>query len=365
MLLIIFGLLFVGSYYIRYYINHVMEYPDIYVHPSMEDILFKMKYLKQKIQWTPWAIHHYLQFMIYIWFTYRDIKIAKEIYTLETIRTSDEEDLVIAWGPSSSPKAVILFFHTLFGDYSESASFGNRMYQKHQWTPVSFSRRGHTNRLKQPFFNTVGHAKDVFIVVQSIKEKYPLLPIYAFGSSAGTAVLARYLGEYGKKSNIHGAVLLSAGYDFEKSQFTPYSIPDQLSIYRAKQFFLVQNRDVLEKYDKKIYDKLKTVTTIREWHQYQWLFAGEYQSPREYFLKHDPIHVIRQIQCPILYINAMDDFMFPSTLVKRFCTLVHECTNKVIIHTKRGSHLGFYEGWKPSSWAYKVSEEFLVQIYRR
>ena len=309
--------------------------------------------------------HYYLQFMIYIWSAYKDTKIAKNIYMLENIQTQDGEDLVIAWGPDSSPKAITLFFHTLFGDYSESASFGYRLYQKYNWTPVSFSRRGHTNTLKKPIFNTVGHAKDIHIVIQSIQKKYPNIPIYGFASSAGTAVLARYLGEKGEKSKIHAAVLLSSGYDFEKSQYTAHSIPDRLIVYRAKQFFLHNNREILEKHNKKIYEKFKDVSTIKEWHQYQWMFAGDHANMKEYFLSHDPIHILPQIQCPILYINAMDDFMFPSTLVRRFCDLVTTCKNKIIIHTKRGSHLSFYEGWKPSSWAYKISEEFFFQIHQR
>ena len=41
-----------------YYKKHVEEYPTVYIHSNMEDIAMKMNVLKQKIQWTPWAIHY-------------------------------------------------------------------------------------------------------------------------------------------------------------------------------------------------------------------------------------------------------------------------------------------------------------------
>lgn len=55
MLLFLIGLIYCIYYVNQYYHTYITEYPDIYVHPSMEDVLFKMKYLKEKIQWTPWA----------------------------------------------------------------------------------------------------------------------------------------------------------------------------------------------------------------------------------------------------------------------------------------------------------------------
>lgn len=349
-----------------YYKKHVEEYPTVYIHSNMEDIAMKMNVLKQKIQWTPWAIHYYLQFMVYLWKSYQDVKLAKKIYSIEIIQTNDKEDLIIAWGPSSpSPQAILLFFHTLFGDYSESATFGYHMSTTHDWKPVSFSRRGHSLPLKNPVFNTVGHAKDVHLVLQKIKARYPRIPIYGVGSSAGTAVISRYMGEYGERSLIQGAVLLSPGYDFEKSQYYHYPIPDRLTMYRAKKFFLHQNQELLQKHNKKAFHQIKQATTIKEWHDTQWIFAGTYSTPRDYFLSHDPIHVIHQIQYPIVYISAMDDFMFPNIFIKRFIELTTTCKNKMIIHTKRGSHLGFYEGWDTSSWAYKVAEQFLLAIHTR
>ena len=102
---------------------------------------------------------------------------------------------------------------------------------------------------------------------------------------------------------------------------------------------------------------------MKEWHDYQYIFAGNYTNKEEYFKDHDPIYVLKNIKIPILYINALDDIAFPKKLVYDYKYLTKICNNKIIVHTKRGSHLGFYEGVKLNSWAFKVAQEFLELLH--
>lgn len=361
-MLLIIGLLGIYIYY-----NYVVsEVPKVYYRDAMNDVYYKMSNLHKKIYWTPWGFHPYIQFLIYLIHNYFDKKIADDIYKLEIIQANDGEDLVMAWGPSTiHSKAIILSIHTLLGDYSDSAKFLYKLHKKYNWIPISYSRRGHSKPLKYPIFNTVGDIDDLILILRKIKARYPLLPIYAIGSSAGSSLLVRYLGEHSDNSLIDAASVISAGYDFERSLFYPKSIPDYIITNKIKNFFLYSNKEVLCNYNKVVYNKLKNVKNIREWHHYQWQFSKKSSNKKEYFLYNNPSNVIKKVTQPILYINAMDDFMFPRDLVYRYIDLIYSNPNKIIVHTERGSHLGFYKGWIPSSWAHDLIEEFILGIYQR
>lgn len=363
--IIIIGLIF----FIIYYKYYVIERSKVYFHPHMEWIIKNMPNLHKNINWTFCGFNSYIQFLWYKTFvSYQNKKIAKQIYDIESYNLDDDENIIIAWGKeknlTSKPKAILLLLHTIFGNYSDSANFAYYIQKELNWIPVSYSRRGHSFPLKLPNFNTVGNKKDLINILNKIKRKYPKLPIYAFGTSAGSSLLARYLGDTQNNSLISGAILLSPGYDFEKSISIPISfLPNYFCIKNAKKLFLHPNKNILESYNKEAFEKLYNSKTMKEWHKYQWKFAGNYNSEKEYYLDNNPIYVLHKIKCPILYINALDDMVFPYNLTKKFKKITQQCKNSIIVHTNRGGHLGFYEGFPPQSWAHQISKEFFETIH--
>ena len=84
--------------------------------------------------------------------------------------------------------------------------------------PISYSRRGHDKELTQSQFNSVGNLNDLELILDYINSNYPTLPIYGLGMSAGTSLLARYLGNKKEKSRIELGILLSPGFHFKRSQ---------------------------------------------------------------------------------------------------------------------------------------------------
>jgi predicted alpha/beta-fold hydrolase len=356
-------LLFLG--YLIYYYIHVVEKPIIYSSNNLLELSKKIKSINKKVYWCIFAYNPYLQYLIYIILSRYDIYISKFLYNTIILKTLDNENLLLGYGKNNNPSGILLVFHTVYGDYTESAYQVKKISEKLNLLPISYSRRGHSLPLTISKFNTVGHPEDVDIVIKYIKSNYPNLPIYGLGLSAGSSLLARFLGNKSNSVELNGAILISPGYNFELSQNTFSSISTKFAVKKAKEHFLKPNKNILKQKNLDIYNKLLKSSSMQEWHEYQYHYAGNYSNKEDYYKDHDPIYVLEHIKIPILYINALDDIAFPKKLVYNYKNLTNKCNNKIIVHTKRGSHLGFYEGIKLESWSFKVAEEFLQLLHNK
>ncbi len=344
-----------------YYIKYVVSKPKLYYNNNMSNIIKQMPSLHRNIWWTFWGYNKYIQCILYItvgWF--KDLYIYKKVYDIENIILNDKEELIIAWGKSiKPPKGVIIWLHTLCGNFYESSYLANEINKEINLVSVSYSRRGHSTLLKNPKFNTVGNLEDLIFIISKIKKKYPNLPIYAIGLSAGTSLLAQYLGTY--NTTISAAILISPGYNFEDSQNHMPLLSSFLITNYIKYFFLYPNKNILKNKDKNTYNSLLNAKTIKEWHNFQWKYSSK-ESLDEYYKKHNPVHLIDNISCPILFINALDDIIFPKELIEKYTNIISICKKSIIVHTNYGSHLGFYEGLIPEQWTLQVIKEFLSQF---
>lgn len=342
------------------YIWFVFETPQVYYAESMAGVVDLMPSLKRTLKWPIWCYGAHMQFLSYSILSSRnDRKIANVIYEITKLELYDGEKTLISWGKfNGTPKGILLLLHTVYGDYSESATIAQQAMKTLNLIPVSYSRRGHSFPLTKAEFNTVGSHEDLQRVLDAITSKYPNLPIYAIGSSAGSSLLARYLGDTGDNSRISGAVLISPGYDFEKSQMIMPYISTKMAVKKAKRVFLTPNEKILSTYDPISFTAMLNAGSMEEWHQHQWRFAGNYKSMESYYNQHNPVYVLKHIRRPTLYVNAMDDIAFPKRLTSKFRSLPDICPTAIVVHTRRGSHLGFYEGWG-RIWSTSVTIEFL------
>jgi len=348
----------------HYYVHHIIEYPTIYYNDVMLPFIIQIHSLYDPIKWTVWCFNSYLQFIIFtIRSSYYDKMIANDLYDLEILRFDDNTKSFLAIGKQiKNPTAILLILHTICGSYDESANFVKNIQDTLNWLPISYSRRGHSNKLESAEFNTVGSQVDLITVLNIIKKRYPKLPIYAIGFSAGSSILARYLGDSGDNSLISGGVCVSPGYCFEKSMTTMPEIASKLATKNAKDFFLKPNEEILKNYDEITFNILMNCNNMTEWHEHQWKFAGNYNSKEEYYNEHNPVYVLHQIKKPILYINALDDIAFPAKLVKQFVNIVNDAPKSIIVHTKKGSHLGFFSNYNLQSWYLQIVTEFLKLV---
>lgn len=350
------------SIFILYYCNKIIEKPKIYCQSDMDHIVENIPSLHRYIYWTIFGFNPYIQFFIYTCSNMINILISKYIYILEDFYFQDGERTVIAWGTHPNPKAIVLILHTLCGTYTESANLAKRFQNQYNWLSVSYSRRGHHYKLSKPIFNTVGDQNDLKEILNEIKNRYPLLPIYAVGLSAGSSLLARYIGDHKEQSLISAAVLISPGYDFETSlKHMPKFISTTI-VKKVKKLYLHNNHQLLSNHNQNILDKLYNSKNMSDWHDHQWVYHN-HVSLTEYYKHHNPVHVLEDITIPCLYISALDDIAFPASLTKKFKKLVNNNKSSIIVHTKRGGHLGFFENITMNRWCFDVTCEFFIYLF--
>lgn len=350
--------------YLIYYFNVIVEQPTIYHSQKMEKVYADIPSINQNIYWTIGCHNNLIQYFIYRIESKIDKYIGKQFYKTNIIITPDNEKLIMGIGNINYKfDGILLIFHTIFGTYCDGACSVKKICKELNLLPISYSRRGHGIKLNNLTFNTVGHMEDLELILDYIESEYPNKPIYGLARSAGTNLLSRYLGNTKHKSRISLAILISPGFDFNKSLTSMNEKFSKILVNKCKDFWLKPNKELFtkNKKDLKYYNLLLNASNLQEWHNYQWYFTRTTKNKKEYNNIYNPIHVLKKIKIPILYINAMDDFLFNKTVVSSYKNLVNESDYKIIIHTNGGSHLGFYEDLF-NDWSFKISKEFIISV---
>lgn len=353
-------------FYIMYYYNYVIETPQIYYSKNMLNFYKNMPSLHKRIYWAFGLHNSYIQYILYLKNCKIDKIIGKQLYKEYIIKTYDNENLLIGIGQVNYKiNGILLIFHTVFGDYCDSAKEIKKLCKNLNLLPISYSRRGHSLKLTKSKFNSVGNINDLELILDYINLHYPTLSIYGLGMSAGTSILTRYLGNVKNKSRIELAILLSPGFHFKKSQKNINNYITKILVNRAKKQWLIPNKKTLCKtdIDTKYYNLLLNSQSMEEWHTYQWYFTKKSNNEEEYYRIFDPIHVLQYIQIPILYINSEDDLVFDKKLISQYRNIIHKSDNTLLVQTKHGGHLGFYDIIF-NNWAFQISKEF-IQSYKK
>lgn len=352
--------------YLIFYFNVIVEKPKVYYSNKMQNIFKDMPSLTKNIYWMIGCHNRYIQYIIYSIESTIDNIIGNKFYNTDIITTNDNEKILIGIGNINyNYNGILLVFHTILGDYRDNCYSVKNLCKQLNLLPISYSRRGHSFKMQNIKFNTTGHIEDLELVLDYIENNYPNKPIYGYARSAGTSLLARYLGNIKYKSRISLAILISSGFNFKESiKQIPFPF-NKILVNKFKNFWLKKNKNLFSKNKKDLqyYNLLLNSTSLDEWHKYQWYFSKMSKNRLEYNNTFNPIYVLKNIQIPILYINAMDDFLFSKSLVKKYKSLVNNSNYKVIVHTNHGSHLGFYENFF-NDWSIKITKEFILSVQK-
>lgn len=350
--------------YLIFYYNVIVEKPQVYYSKKMKKICNNMPSVNQNIYWTIGCHNKYIQYLIYYIESKLDDIIGNKFYKTDIIMTDDNEKLLIGIGDINyNYNGILLVFHTIFGDYRDNSYRIKKLCKELNLLPISYSRRGHSFKLQTIKFNTTGHIEDLEVILDYIENNYPNKPIYGYACSAGTSLLTRYLGNAKYKSRISLAILISPGFNFSKSIKNLSSEFNKILVNKCKNVWLKPNKDLFleNKQTLQYYNLLMNASTLEEWHNYQWYFSQKSKNTLDYFNINNPIYVLKNIQIPILYINAMDDLLFDKSFINNYTSLVNYSDHKVIIQTKSGSHLGFYEQLF-NDWSMKITKEFIISV---
>lgn len=178
------------------------------------------------------------------------------------------------------------------------------------------------------------------------------------GSSAGSAVVGCHIGKHGDESLVDACVSFSAGYAVERLfTYPPYSrLYEYLMVEGLKKHVIKPNIKCLgDVVDEK---EIKKARTIYDIEKEVYCKGYGYSDMAEYWENNEPLW--RQVDCPRLFINSMDDPICVSDLIPfdQFCKI----ENVFLLATDIGGHCGFIENLSGIHWIDKVAVDYIKSV---
>jgi len=335
------------------------EEPKLYFkqHGFFDELFNSLPQLKRKYKPTPWLANSHLHIFYFDVVKKKNHQIEYDV--IEQLTMSDGGVTAIAWVgldlPENTPTIVIL--HTLTGSPESMVEMVHDLHQYTGWRIALCVRRGHANLpMTVPKINLFGSPDDLKEQLAHIQQRFPESDLYAVGSSAGTGLLVRYLGDVGKNTPIKAAFALCPGYNTETGFKNVHPFYSKIMVKKLCQRFI-------EPYSKawREEETIKVVTrakNLAEFEKVYYRMAGfhDYES---YSKATNPIYVLDNIHVPLLILNAEDDPVCHIKNFEPYKDALQQKSNIAVITTKKGSHCGFYEGtFNTKSWANQLIADF-------
>lgn len=275
-------------------------------------------------------------------------------------RRNFKKEFKSAMEKRSTPIAII--FHTITGDDQAVQNIVRYVHNELKWTCVVCVRRGHGNLpLATPNVNTMGSSSDLRNQIEFIRLKFPQSPLYAIGISAGSGLLAKYLGEFEDNTYLTAAVAVSPAYDIEKAFHRVKPMYQKPMRKRLVTYFLDRHSSILSSLDGFAY--AKNSLTMGEFQDRSFEMAG-FSTKEDYYLSCNPIHYVDKIKIPLLILNAEDDPICVNINVMENLYRLEHIPRTMVVYTKRGSHVSYLEGIFAKSWSNRVVKEYFLAIQK-
>ena len=226
---------------------------------------------------------------------------------------------------------------------------------------VVFNKRGHGDSvLVTPKLQGFGDPSDLRQVIEHLTEKYEHSSVCAIGISAGSGLLASYLGEYGNRSLLTCAVGVCPGYDAVDLFFRKRGIPKFYEL-----LLLSSLKQLLKKHDKVLSEHINmdaalNSTSFVDFDRHVYCKLYGYNDPLQYWQHNNPMKNVRNISTPFLCISSLDD---PVCIREHIpFDLFLEKEDVLLVTTKNGGHCGFLEDWGSVSWADHLAVEYVDAV---
>lgn len=342
-----------------YYQKKLIQMPQHYQNVNSKHFAYLQHsaLLKKPYAVTPWLVNPHLQI---IYHTLKQPKYTDLPLSIENVLMPDGGLTQLAWlnldlAPDT-PTIVIL--HTITGSPTSMQTMLKDLSQATGWRIVMCLRRGHT--LEPSTFthiNIMGSVPDLKIQLAHIQAKLPQSPLYAVGSSAGTALLARYLGEVKQDTAFKAAFAYAPGYDLDIAFDRISPLYNWYMAKKIKRSFFAPYQAQISNHPQ--YHSAMKVKRLNELQKVIFEFAG-FSSYDAYLVACNPIHVFKDIAIPTMILNAEDDPICHIDNAKQNLHFIENNTNILLVTTKHGSHCMHYQHWRPRSWAHLLIAEYLL-----
>ncbi|MCG2608362.1 alpha/beta hydrolase [Acinetobacter sp. SM34] len=340
------------------------ELPILYGDPQGEvrQKLDALPQLQQKYRPTPWLANTHVHLLYFDLIKKKNIQLHYD--AIEQLQMLDGGVTAIAWYglhlPADTPTIVLM--HTLTGTPESMAELVGDLHRHTGWRIALCLRRGHANLpMPVPKISMFGSTDDLREQIQYIQTKFSQSALYAVGSSAGTGLLVRYLGEEGENTPFKAAFALCPGYDTELGFKNVHSFYSRLMTKKLLEAFIHPYSEAWQQIPS--LPKVLAAKDLLEF-QYHYFELAGYSSFEDYNQATNPIHVFENVKIPLMILNAEDDPVCHIRNLEPYKDAIQKMPNIVVVTTKKGSHCIFYEGVKqPESWATRLIADYL-RVYQ-
>ena len=346
-----------------YYYATVAKKPSlIYQSTSLNKaIVSATKALNKRYYATPWLFNTHLQLIVLGFMKGFSKPLKYELH--DELMMKDGGKVGVDWLgvdlPENTPTMIVL--HTISGNPQSMRGFVRYVRVELGWRVALCVRRGHGDiNLHTANFNTMGNTDDFAVQIQHIQDRFPQSDLYATGISAGSGVLAHYLGIVGNNTPIKAAVAYCPAYDMRNAFTRAVPFYSRMMTKKLHRLFITPNTDKFQHLTS--FEALKNTQTLHEFHQHLYGVAGN-DSTEDYMKNSNPSVVFDNIKIPTLILNSKDDPVCHIDNVYEHQPRVEAMENVILVLTDRGSHCAYFEGLTAKPWANRLIKEYFTAFH--
>lgn len=339
--------------------------PQVHCHDNARNrhIVSSLPQLQQAFRPTPWLFNEHVQLVFHS--LRKKKQTSAPLYDhYDPLAMSDGGHTALAWRghdlPATTPTIVLL--HTITGSPDSMAELVQDLHAGTGWRVVLCLRRGHGDLpLITPRLNILGSTADLREQLQLIRQRFPDSPLYGVGSSAGSALLVRYLGEEGAAAPFRAAFAYCPGYNTDDGFDKVHSFYSRKMAKKLVRQFIAPHREKIAHLSTAA--RLQNARDLADFHRHSYELAG-YESYDDYAQASNPMRVFRTIQTPLMILNSEDDPVCRIDNVAPWLEAMRQMPEVILVTTAEGSHCAHYEGWSARSWSARLMGNYF-QIMQR
>ncbi|WP_068858682.1 YheT family hydrolase [Perlucidibaca aquatica] len=334
---------------------------------SNRRIVASLQQLHENFTPTPWLSNPHTQLLFHSLRKNfgRQRRQSDMLYDHQDVLTMrDSGRTALLWSghalPVITPTIVVL--HTITGSPASMAELVQDLRVATGWRVVLCLRRGHADLpLLTPRLNILGCTDDLREQLEVIRTRYPESPLYGVGSSAGSGLLVRYLGEEGTASPFRAAFAYCPGYDTDIGfdQVRPFY--SRVMAKRLVRQFITPNLPSIGHLPTAA--RLRGAKDLAAFHREIYELAG-HNSYAAYDQASNPMHVFRNVTTPLMLLNSEDDPVCRISNLAPWIEGLGQMPNVILVTTAKGSHCAHYEGWSARSWSARLMSEYFGVMQR-
>lgn len=311
---------------------------------------------------TPWLFNAHAQLLFH---SLRKAQpSAAPVYDhQERLTMADGGHTALAWrghGLAADVPTIVLL-HTITGSPASMAELVLDLHATTGWRVVLCLRRGHADLpLATPRLSILGCTDDLRAQLAVIRERFPASPLYAVGTSAGSGLLARYLGEEGVAAPFRAAFAYCPGYNTDDGFDKAHPFYSRLMARKLVRQFITPHRETLAHLPTAA--RLQEARDLADFHRHMYELAG-YARYEDYAAASNPMRVFHAIRTPLMILNAEDDPVCRIGNVAPYLDSLQRMPEVVLVTTAEGSHCAHYEGWTARSWSARLMGDYFRTLH--